>query len=168
MSVSVVFPEELLVASKEDREKFTRQVMVYTLGHLYEQGKISSGLGAKVLGCDRWEFYRLLSENGFAVIDYLQVDEKLGNWDHVLAVGAIHAWVDPEVTLSFRYNLTQAANYEADEFSQALLSLDGALIGVAPNDYIVEIVGDGNSEELPGAHNASSATEIASVGESSK
>jgi hypothetical protein len=22
------------------------------------------------LGCDRWEFYRLLSENGFAVIDY--------------------------------------------------------------------------------------------------
>jgi len=70
MSVSVVFPEELLVASKEDREKFTRQVMIYTLGHLYEQGKISSGLGAKVLGCDRWEFYRLLSENGFAVMDY--------------------------------------------------------------------------------------------------
>lgn len=70
MSVSVEFPEELLVASKEDRENFTRQVMIYTLGHLYEQGKISSGLGAKVLGCDRWEFYRLLSENGFAVIDY--------------------------------------------------------------------------------------------------
>jgi predicted HTH domain antitoxin len=70
MSVSVVFPEELLVASKEDREQFTRRVMIYTLGHLYEQGKISSGLGAMVLGCDRWEFYRLLSENGFAVIDY--------------------------------------------------------------------------------------------------
>lgn len=70
MSVSVVFPEELLVASKEDREKFARQVMIYTLGHLYEQGKISSGLGAKILGCDRWEFYRLLSENDFAVMDY--------------------------------------------------------------------------------------------------
>jgi predicted HTH domain antitoxin len=70
MSVNVVFPEELLVATREDREQFARQVMIYTLGHLYEQGKISSGLGAKVLGCDRWEFYRLLSENGFAVIDY--------------------------------------------------------------------------------------------------
>jgi predicted HTH domain antitoxin len=70
MSVSVVFPDELLVASKEDREQFVRQVMIYTLGHLYEQGKISSGLGANVLGCDRWEFYRLLSDNGFAVIDY--------------------------------------------------------------------------------------------------
>lgn len=48
--------------------------MIYTLGHLYEQGKISSGLGASVLGCDRWECYHLLSENGFAVIDY-PVDE---------------------------------------------------------------------------------------------
>jgi hypothetical protein len=33
-------------------------------------GRISGGFGAQILGCDRWEFYRLLSENGFAVIDY--------------------------------------------------------------------------------------------------
>jgi predicted HTH domain antitoxin len=70
MSVNVTFPEELLVATSQDRDKFARQVMIYTLGHLYEQGKISSGLGAKVLQCDRWEFYRLLSNNGFTVIDY--------------------------------------------------------------------------------------------------
>ena len=30
MSISVTFPEELLVASKEDRGQFTRQVMIYT------------------------------------------------------------------------------------------------------------------------------------------
>ena len=70
MSVSVVFPDELLVASGEDGEQFSRQVMIYTLGHLYEQGKISSGLGAHILGCDRQEFYRLLTEYGFSVIDY--------------------------------------------------------------------------------------------------
>jgi predicted HTH domain antitoxin len=70
MSVSVVFPEEILTAVREDRAQFTRQVMIYTLGHFYEQGRLSSGLGAKILGCDRWEFYRLLSEHGFAVIDY--------------------------------------------------------------------------------------------------
>jgi predicted HTH domain antitoxin len=70
MSISVTFPEDLLVACKEDRDRFTRQVMIYTLGHLYEQGKISSGLGARVLGCDRREFYHLLSEHGFSVIDY--------------------------------------------------------------------------------------------------
>lgn len=75
MGVSVVFPEELLVASREDREQFVRQVMIYTLGHLYQQGKISSGLGARILECDRWEFYRLLSEHGFSVIDYPADDE---------------------------------------------------------------------------------------------
>ena len=75
MSVNVVFPEELLVASKEDHKQFTRRVMVYTLGQLYQEGKISSGVGARILGCDRWEFYRLLSEYGFSVIDYAEEDQ---------------------------------------------------------------------------------------------
>ena len=70
MSVIVEFPEALLVASKEDRAKFSRQVMIYTLGHLYQEGKISSGLGGEILGCTRWEFFHILSENGFDVIDY--------------------------------------------------------------------------------------------------
>ena len=86
MSINVTFPEELLVASKEDRDLFTRQVMIYTLEHLYEQGKISSGLGARVLGGDRWGFYRLLAECGLSVIDYPpddQDDEAQGS--HELA-----------------------------------------------------------------------------------
>lgn len=70
MSVTVAFPEELLIASREDRYQFRRRVMIYTLGQLYEQGKISSGVGARVLGCDRWTFYQLLTEYGFSVIDY--------------------------------------------------------------------------------------------------
>ena len=70
MSIRVEFPDELLVATREDPQAFTRKVMIYTLGHLYEQGKISSGIGAQVLGCDRLEFYRLLSEHGFSAIDY--------------------------------------------------------------------------------------------------
>lgn len=71
----VSFPDELLVALKEDRETFQRQTLIYTLGKLYEMGRISGGLGAHVMGCSRREFYRLLSENGFAVIDY--PDEEL-------------------------------------------------------------------------------------------
>jgi len=70
MGVNVVFPEELLIALKVDPETFRKKALVYTLGKLYETGQISGGLGAQILGCDRWEFYRLLSENGFAVIDY--------------------------------------------------------------------------------------------------
>ena len=74
MSITVAFPEELLIASREDKDQFTRRVMIYTLGHLYEQGKISSGIGARILGCDRWTFYHLLTEYGFAVIDYAAED----------------------------------------------------------------------------------------------
>ncbi len=72
MDVEVVFPEEVLVALREPPDAFRRRVLIYTLGKLYEAGRISGGLGAQVLGCDRWEFYRLLSENGFAVIDYAE------------------------------------------------------------------------------------------------
>ncbi len=70
MNVNVSFPEELLVALKEDHKTFSRNVTLYTLGHLYEQGKISSGISAKILGCSKLEFYRLLSEHGFSVIDH--------------------------------------------------------------------------------------------------
>jgi hypothetical protein len=70
LSIRVELPEELLLATQEEPQIFARQVMIYTLGHLYEQGKISSGIGAQVLGCARMEFYRLLSEHGFLVIHY--------------------------------------------------------------------------------------------------
>ncbi len=50
-------------------------MLLYTLGKLCELGRISGRFSAKILECDRWESYRLLSENGFTVIDY--PDEKL-------------------------------------------------------------------------------------------
>jgi predicted HTH domain antitoxin len=70
MSIQVEFPDEILLASRESRATFVRNATIYTLGHLYEQGKISSGFAARVLECDRVEVYRLFTENGFSVIDY--------------------------------------------------------------------------------------------------
>jgi hypothetical protein len=64
------------VAAKEDAAQFHRRVLVQTLGSLYVQGKISSGVGMQLLACDRWEFYRLLTENGFAVIDYAEDEQE--------------------------------------------------------------------------------------------
>lgn len=74
--VTVQFPQALLVASREDALQFQRRVMISTLGSLYEQGRISSGLGAQVLGCDRREFYRLLTEHGFSVLDYAEDEQE--------------------------------------------------------------------------------------------
>ncbi len=49
-----------------------------------------------------------------------------------------------DITLSFRYKLTQNSDYEKDELSQVLVSVDGKLFGQPPNEYVAQIVGDGN------------------------
>jgi photosystem II stability/assembly factor-like uncharacterized protein len=48
------------------------------------------------------------------------------------------------VQLTLRVRLTQTSEYEANELSQALVSIDGALAGTAPNDFISQVAGDGN------------------------
>ena len=48
------------------------------------------------------------------------------------------------VIVSLRYNLTQSPNYESNERSELLVSLDGALKGTAPNDFVASVVGNGN------------------------
>jgi len=48
------------------------------------------------------------------------------------------------VRISFYYNLTQASDYESDEFSEVLVSVDGTLYGMGLNDYVAQIFGNGN------------------------
>jgi photosystem II stability/assembly factor-like uncharacterized protein len=47
-----------------------------------------------------------------------------------------------QVTL--RLQVTQTSEYESNELSQGLVSIDGTLVGVAPNDFVSQIAGDGN------------------------
>lgn len=72
--MEVAFPNELLVALREEPDAFRQKVLIYTLGKLYETGRISGGFAAQILGCDRYDFYRLLSEHGFSVVDYAEDD----------------------------------------------------------------------------------------------
>ena len=51
---------------------------------------------------------------------------------------------DQQVSIAFRYNLTQASDYESDEFSQALLTVDGDLVNIGGDDFLAEITGNGN------------------------
>ena len=48
------------------------------------------------------------------------------------------------VSVSLRYNLTQSANYEEDEFSDILLVVYGALVGRNGDDVHARIFGKGN------------------------
>jgi hypothetical protein len=60
-------------------------------------------------------------------------------WKHSFKVGK-----PGPLVLSFRYELIQTSEYEDDEFSQALVSVDGLQLGAGGKDYIAQLTGDGN------------------------
>ncbi len=62
-----------------------------------------------------------------------------GGWRRTFTLSSARA-----VVLSFRYNLDQGPDYESDEFSQVMASVDGALVGNSPADYIAQVTGNGN------------------------
>lgn len=72
-------------------------------------------------------------------IDDAVVHGMSGGWRHSFALSAPAA-----VTLSFRDKVTQAANYEEDELSEMLVTIDGLQPGLGGTDYVVRLVGDGN------------------------
>jgi hypothetical protein len=51
---------------------------------------------------------------------------------------------EADVTLLLYYNLTQSAEYESDEYSEVLVSVDGQLLGSGANDFVAQLTGDGN------------------------
>ena len=72
-------------------------------------------------------------------IDGADINGMSGGWERQFNLTQAQ-----NVSISVRYNLTLAANYESNELGQALLSIDGSLVGVGSNDYLAQIAGDGN------------------------
>ena len=72
-------------------------------------------------------------------VDDFEILDMSGGWQRSFNLSA-----PTEVGLSFRYNLSQTPDYENDEISQILVSVDGNLHGTPPNDYVAQIVGNGN------------------------
>lgn len=79
----------------------------------------------------------------------------LGGVDNNTVTGMSGGWsstfttAEPlRVTLSLHVNVTQTAEYESDETSQALVAVDGQLRGISTTDFIAQIAGDGNGGAL--------------------
>jgi len=62
-----------------------------------------------------------------------------GGWRQTFSLG-----LDTELELRLRYNLTQTSEYESNELSQVMVTLDGVSLGSDGSDYVAEIRGDGN------------------------
>ena len=62
-----------------------------------------------------------------------------GGWTRTFTLSA-----PATLTLTFRYNMNAGPDYESDDLSQVLASLNGTLKGVSPNDYVAQLAGNGN------------------------
>jgi hypothetical protein len=62
-----------------------------------------------------------------------------GGWTRTFTLSA-----PATLTLTFRYNMSAGSDYESDDLSQVLASLNGVLKGASPNDYVAQVSGNGN------------------------
>jgi hypothetical protein len=72
-------------------------------------------------------------------VDSEIVQDISGGWQTSFSLAA-----SSSVTLTFWCKLIQSADYESEEISQVLVSVDGVLLGLPPNDFITQIFGNGN------------------------
>ncbi|MFK8080004.1 MAG: metallophosphoesterase [Granulosicoccus sp.] len=71
--------------------------------------------------------------------DNRNINDMSGGWTSTFNVQQTSS-----VSLSLRYRIRQLRDYEPNEYTDALVSLDGVLLGLAGNDYLRRIRGDGN------------------------
>jgi hypothetical protein len=95
---------------------------IYAIGTRLDAGGYSGGALAVILGGQDEETVLGMS----------------GGWSRSFTVTGATL-----TALSFRFQLTQTANYEADEFSEALVAVDDVLVGTNGEDVIARITGDG-------------------------
>jgi len=76
--ISIEFPEELRLALRSTSDGFTRQVRMAAAAKLYEMGRLSSGLAAKMADVPKLEFLQKLSAYGVSVFpDGLDLEQEV-------------------------------------------------------------------------------------------
>jgi predicted HTH domain antitoxin len=59
--ITIEYPETLAFSLKMQTQEFEREIKTLSLVKLYELGKISSGIAAKILGITRVDFLDILA-----------------------------------------------------------------------------------------------------------
>jgi hypothetical protein len=72
-------------------------------------------------------------------IDNAVITNMSGGWSRTVALPRAG-----RLQLSVRLQVTQTSEYESNELSQGLVSIDGRLVGTGTNDFVSQIAGDGN------------------------
>jgi predicted HTH domain antitoxin len=80
--IYIEYPESLANALKLNGKEFTSEMKTSSLVKLYELGKVSSGMAAKVLGISRLTFLELLAQYKVSIFegyDSEDIDEDIVN-----------------------------------------------------------------------------------------
>ena len=73
--ITIKYPESLASSLKMESKQFQREIKTKSLVKLYELGKISSGLAAKLLNINRVDFLELLQKYDVSYFQYGLEDE---------------------------------------------------------------------------------------------
>lgn len=73
--INITYPESLANSMRLSIKDFEKEIKISSMVKLYELGKISSGIAAKVLGLSRIDFLDIVSKYKVSVIDFSDIDE---------------------------------------------------------------------------------------------
>jgi len=80
--INIQYPESLANTLRMNTEDFQAEMKISAMVKLYELGKISSGIAARVLGISRIDFLELLSKyqiNILGGVESSDLDEEIKN-----------------------------------------------------------------------------------------
>lgn len=80
--IAVSFPESLALSLKMGNKEFEQEIKTLSLVKLYELGKISSGVAAKLLDIPRTEFLNLLGKYHVSYLHPASNDDFLSDFQH--------------------------------------------------------------------------------------
>jgi predicted HTH domain antitoxin len=73
--IAVTYPESLASSLKMNGKEFINEIKTISIVKLYELGKISSGMAAKLLDIDRLDFLELLAKYNVSYFQLNMEDE---------------------------------------------------------------------------------------------
>ena len=77
--ISIDYPEYLANSMRMNKDDFGKQIKESSLVKLFELGKVSSGIAAKVLEITRVEFLELLNKYKVSYLNVDDLEEDLNN-----------------------------------------------------------------------------------------